>query len=79
MAKQGAIQHVLIPKHKKISEKEKKELLEHYKITINELPSISKKDPALAETDVQEGDIIKIERESPTAGHIVFYRGVIDE
>ena len=73
------IQHVLIPKHKKLSEKEKKDLLENYKITINELPSIKKNDTALIGMDVQAGDIIKIERESPTAGNTVFYRGVVDE
>jgi len=77
MAK-GAIQHVLIPKFKKISEKEKKELLETYKITVNELPSIKKSDPMLAESDVQPDDVIRIERESPTSGNIVFFRGVID-
>jgi DNA-directed RNA polymerase subunit H len=78
MAKQ-AMQHVLIPKHKKISEKEKKDLLEQYKITINELPSITKNDPALAGMEVEVGDVIKIERSSPTAGKTVFYRGVVNE
>jgi len=78
MSKQ-AIEHVLVPKHKKISEKEKSELLETYHITINELPSIKKSDPALAGMEVQSGDIIKIERKSATAGNSVFYRGVVDE
>ena len=74
-----AIQHVLIPKHKKVSDKEKKDILDKYKITVNELPSISKKDPALAGMDVEAGDVIRIERRSPTAGDTVFYRGVVDE
>ncbi|MBU2560825.1 MAG: DNA-directed RNA polymerase subunit H [Nanoarchaeota archaeon] len=74
-----AIQHVLIPKHKKLSEKEKKDLLDQYKITINELPSILKSDPALAGMDLQAGDVVKVERNSPTAGKTVFYRGVADE
>ncbi|MBW2963875.1 DNA-directed RNA polymerase subunit H [Candidatus Woesearchaeota archaeon] len=73
-----AVQHVLIPKHKKISDKEKKELLDKYKITINELPVILKSDAALIGMDVQAGDVVKIERDSPTAGKTVFYRGVID-
>ncbi|MFC1740967.1 DNA-directed RNA polymerase subunit H [Nanoarchaeota archaeon] len=73
------IQHVLIPKHKKISEKEKKDLLEKHHITVNELPSINKNDPALAGVDVEPEDVIRIERESPTAGETVFYRGVVDE
>ena len=79
MAKKEARTHILIPKHKKISEKEKKELLETYQITINELPAILKSDPALAGMDVEVGDVIRIERESPTAGKTVFYRGVVNE
>lgn len=77
MAKQ-AVQHVLIPKHKKISDKEKKELLDNYKITINELPVILKSDIALIGMELQAGDVVKIERDSPTAGKTIFYRGVID-
>ena len=79
MAKKEARQHVLIPKHKKLSEKEKKELLERYHITLNELPAISKSDPALADMDLDIGDVIRIERDSPTAGRTIFYRGVASE
>jgi DNA-directed RNA polymerase subunit H len=79
MAKQEVKQHILIPKHKKLSEKEKTDLLEKYHITSNELPAILKSDPALSGMDVEVGDVIKIERESPTAGRTVFYRGVIGE
>lgn len=68
--------HILVPKHIKLSEKEKKQLLAQYSITIKELPRISRKDPAISHLGVKEGDIIKIIRESPTAGEIVFYRGV---
>ncbi len=73
-----AVQHVLIPKHKKLSEKDKKELLENYKISVNELPSIFKSDPALLGVEVEAGDVVKIERDSPTAKDTTFYRGVID-
>jgi len=68
--------HVLIPKHAKLGEKEKKELLETYNITLKELPKIMKDDPAIAHLDVKPGDIIKIIRDSPTAGKSVFYRVV---
>jgi DNA-directed RNA polymerase subunit H len=83
MAKGGkmpkkAVQHILIPKHKKLSEKEKKDVLERYHVTFNELPSIHESDPALRDVDVEAGDVVKIERTSPTAGKTVFYRGVID-
>ena len=73
------MQHVLIPKHKKVSEKEKKAVLDQYKVTVNELPSIKKSDAALAGLDAEVGDVIRIDRSSPTAGQTVFYRGVTDE
>lgn len=70
--------HVLIPKHTKLSDKEKEDLFKTYNITIRELPKIFKDDPAIAHLDVKENDIIKIERQSSTAGTAVFYRGVIN-
>lgn len=71
-------QHCLVPQHKKLSEKDKKALLERYSITVNQLPSIYKSDAAISQLGVEPGDVIKIERDSPTAGKTVFYRGVID-
>lgn len=70
--------HVLVPKHTKISEKEKKELLERYSTTLKDIPRILKTDPAIQELDVKEGDIIKIVRKSPTAGETIFYRRVVN-
>ena len=71
------ISHVLVPKHSKTSEKEKKELFEKYRITLNELPVISIKDPAIADMDLTDEDVIKIERPSPTSDSTIFYRRVI--
>ena len=70
-------QHILVPKHTKLSEKEKKELLENYKITLRELPRISMKDPAIASLDLTSDDVIKVERPSATTEHTVFYRRVV--
>ena len=70
--------HELIPKHLKLSEKEKKDLLEKYKISTKELPKIDKKDPALQSLNVKAGDIVKIIRKSPTSGESIYYRGVIN-
>ncbi len=68
--------HILIPKHAKISEKEKKDLFNKYKISFKELPKIHIDDPAIASMKLKEGDIVKIIRMSRTAGETVFYRGV---
>ena len=73
------VNHTLIPKHEKITEKEAQELFEYHNITIKELPKIIKNDPAIRHLDVKENDIIKITRKSPTAGTTIFYRGVINE
>ena len=71
--------HVLIPQHIKLSEKEKKQVFEAYHISVNELPRISIKDPALASISVKAGDVIKITRESPTAGTTFYYRAIVNE
>ncbi|MFH1850284.1 MAG: DNA-directed RNA polymerase subunit H [archaeon] len=73
------IDHELIPKHVKLSEKEKKELLQKYSITIKHLPQILKGDSAIQMLDAKPGDVIKICRQSPTVGEAIFYRGVVDE
>ncbi len=71
------IKHVLVPEHKKLSEKEKKLLLEKYHITTRALPQILKTDPAIQDLNVKEGDIIMIKRKSPTAGESIYYRVVV--
>jgi DNA-directed RNA polymerase subunit H len=70
--------HILIPKHMKVSEKEKEKLLEQYNISLKELPRIPKTDAAIASLNVKPGDVIKIVRQSPTANEAVFYRVVVN-
>lgn len=79
MSAKAQINHELIPEHTKLSENEVKALLKKFNITIREIPKILINDPAIANLNVKEGDIIKISRKSRTAGEIVFYRGVIKE
>jgi DNA-directed RNA polymerase subunit H len=70
--------HVLVPKHVKLSEKEKKELFEQYVADLRDLPRVFRDDPAIQGLDVKEGDVIKIIRKSPTAGEALFYRRVVN-
>jgi DNA-directed RNA polymerase subunit H len=70
--------HILVPKHSKVSDSEKKKLFEKYNINGKELPRIFKEDPAIVKLSVKVGDIIKIERESQTAGVAKYYRVVVD-
>lgn len=68
--------HELVPKHTKLSEKEKKELLDKYKITIKELPVIHITDHGIEGLKVVDGDVIKIVRPSFTRKQTTFYRRV---
>ena len=77
MKKVDIKKHVLIPKHAKLSEKEKEEVLKRYSATIDDFPRILKRDAALQGINVKYGDMIKIIRKSPTAGQTVFYRVVV--
>ena len=70
--------HILTPKHSKLGEREKAQLLERYHVTSKELPKILKTDSAIKEMDAKLGDVIKITRKSPTAGDAIFYRVVSD-
>lgn len=71
-------EHILVPKHSKLNDKEKKDLLEKYDISLKELPRVLKKDPAIKSLSPKVGDIIKIIRKSPTAGEAIFYRYVVN-
>ena len=70
--------HLLITKHTKITEPEHKLLLEKYNISQKQLPKILKSDPAIQHLDPKVGDVMKIERKSPTAEKITLYREVIN-
>lgn len=70
--------HALVPKHEKCSETEKKNVLQKYSAELKDFPKININDAALYSLDVKPGDLVKITRESPTAGNAVFYRVVIE-
>ena len=70
--------HVLVPKHVKVSQKEKERILKKFNITVEALPKISINDAAIAGLDAKDGDVIKVTRNSPTSGQIEFYRWVTD-
>jgi DNA-directed RNA polymerase subunit H (RpoH/RPB5) len=76
--KSDVTKHTLVPKHSKLSDKEKKEILEKYLISFQELPKILKNDPALKNTSVKAGDIVRIERDDVIAGQNSYFRGVIN-
>ncbi len=72
------INHVLMPKHEKLSDRQKQEILKTYNITEGQLPKIKIKDAGLMGLDVKRGDVIRITRKTRTAGTSYFYRVVTD-
>jgi DNA-directed RNA polymerase subunit H len=69
--------HILVAKHSKLGEKERKELFQKFAADLRNLPRILSTDPAIEGLDVKEGDVIKILRKSETAGETVYYRRVV--
>jgi DNA-directed RNA polymerase subunit H len=72
-------QHVLVPKHEILSKEKAREVLERYKIFPHQLPLIKSSDPAAKAIGAKPGDILRITRNSPTAGRAIIYRYVIEE
>ncbi|MDX9693450.1 MAG: DNA-directed RNA polymerase subunit H [Methanothermobacter sp.] len=76
--KKDILKHQLVPEHVILSEEEAKKVLEEMKIHAEQLPRIRTDDPVVKAIGAKEGDILKIIRESPTAGRFVTYRIVQD-
>ena len=70
-------EHSLVPEHKKLNKEEKEALLEKYHITVKELPRILESDQSLQDITVEPGDVIKITRNSPTAGKAAYFRVIV--
>lgn len=78
MVEFDVMSHQLVPKHEIITEKEAEKVFKEFKITKENLPKILITDPCVKRIGAKPGDIIRITRDSPTAGLSEFYRIVID-
>ncbi|PTD93432.1 DNA-directed RNA polymerase subunit H [archaeon SCG-AAA382B04] len=72
------MEHEAVPKHEIMSEDEKEELIDRKNIDLDDLPKILRNDPVVKEIGAEPGDVLKITRESSTAGKAIVYRYVID-
>ncbi len=70
-------QHVLVPKHEILSKEKAREILERYKIVPHQLPLIKSSDPVANALGAKPGDILRITRDSPTAGKAIVHKYVI--
>jgi len=70
-------QHELVPKHEILTPEEAKELLKKYRAKPHQFPWIRASDIVAIAIGAKPGDILRIIRESPTAGKYVSYRHVV--
>jgi len=79
MPRFNVMENYLVPKHSILSKKEYEKFLADFNKTPHQLPQIPLIDPCAKAIGAKAGDIIKIERESPTAGTSIYYRLVVAE
>ena len=72
--------HKFVPKHVLLTKEESQNLLEKYRIDVNDLPQMFEKDPVAIAIGAKEGDIVKIIRDSnTTVSSVNYYRHVKKE
>jgi DNA-directed RNA polymerase subunit H len=69
--------HKMVPNHEIIDENDLITILSEYKIEKEQMPKIRVTDPTAVYIKAKVGDVIRITRESHTAGKAIFYRLVI--
>lgn len=69
------LEHVAVPKHRVLSEKEREDFFAKYNIKSNhDIPTISRYEPVASVHCMRPGQVCCIERKSKTAGTTLYYR-----
>ena len=71
-------EHVLVPRHEIVASDEREKLLNEYRVQPYQLPRLKASDPAVKAIGAKPGDIVKITRESPSAGKYLSFRYVVE-
>lgn len=79
MSKVDIMKHELVPEHIILSDEEAQEVLKRYNIAKGQLPKVLADDPVIKKIEANVGDIIRVIRNSPTAGTTDVYRVVTKE
>lgn len=69
--------HELVPDHTVLDEATLEDVLEEYNIDRTDLPKIQQSDAALP-SSAEQGDVVKITRDSRTTDRAVVYRLVVE-
>ena len=70
--------HIYVPKHEIMQKKDAEKVLKDFNCNPTELPFIFVNDPAILGLGVKPGDMIRITRNSGTAGQSFYYRYVVE-
>lgn len=70
-------EHTLVPKHEIVPQEERQKLLHDYRVQPYQLPRLKASDPAVKVIGARPGDIIRVTRNSQTAGKYISYRYVV--
>ena len=70
--------HILVPTHEIMTEDEIADEFGDVEYDFKDLPKIRSEDPVVKAIDAKPGDVLRITRESQTAGVFVTYRIVED-
>jgi len=79
MPKFNVMANYLVPRHSIMTDEEVEVILRDYGIDRTKIPKILIEDPCVRALGAKAGDIIRIERKSPTAGTSNYYRIVVEE
>lgn len=77
MSKSELQNHVMVPTHEILDEEETQEFLKTLGIDKEHLPKIRADDPVIKELGAKIGNVVRVIRESSTAGKSVVYRLVV--
>jgi DNA-directed RNA polymerase I, II, and III subunit RPABC1 len=71
-------EHDKVPRHVLLSSAEKADVLRQFKASERQLPEMQRHDPMARYLGLVVGDVVRIHRVSPTVGHDVYYRIVVN-